>query len=1240
MATSIPGYSVYGTGPLPEIAAGSLYQGLHVVVNTETDGNNSETITFTPQDQNASGYSSTLTPLTLTITDSVTGNLASASAAAPNPVDFHNVHVDSTPSQTLSLENSAPTSGGSENLDGSIGSATGAATDNGGSFTGLNPGAINTGSLSVGLVTTSEGVQSGSAVVSLESDGTGIDSNGISPLPSQTIDVFGTVYGYAAPILSGTTLNFGAVRVGDTVTAHSLSISDGTVVDPYQESLIYALQNTPPTGFSAGTGDSGTIVSGGTALANLNLKTTTAGNFNATDTLSLTSTGLGTSGLANSSLGSDTITLEGKVYAAAVAQVGTSLNFGVVHVGATTNKALSVKNTASGALTDVVIGNAATVTGTGFSSTGSLGIGVAAGGTGKLILTLSSATSGVVSGSATLALASHDANQADLGLPVSPVTLTGTVDNYATAAISEVSGEGTLTKSGRNYTLNLNTLSATSSPVVIDLAVGNTATGLADLLSGSFTETGSAAFINNGFAAFSGAGAGQTATIAPSITLAPGTFGSFTETFTLVAQGSNASGYNGTLTPQTLTVTGMVLPVIDLASTPLDVINGAGNVTIVATSSEMFASDQINGGGGTNTLDLQGGGVFNLAALSVLSNIQVVNATEGLGAASPNVFLRNGLNLTVNLLDPAGTTGATVHGANDADIINLGAGTDSVVLGSAGETVNGGSGTGLYYVTAATIGATINGGTGTNDLYVQGGGTLAMGSNITGMNAVFLVNAGTSYNFTANATPGMVIHASTDNDTITVGDASQTVIGSTGNLLVLATADEAGIAVEGATSANTTLEITTGGTITLNSADRNVTVQLDAASTLFLPGHSTVAINAVASGSTIVATDGLLSAGDQLVGGSGVTTLALQGNGSFNLAAPTVLSNIQVVDVTEGQAGALPEPAIVLRDGTDLTLNVLSDPSVDPSNPSLPGVVIHGANNDDVINFGSGKDLIYLGGTGETVIGGSGADKYAVTAATIGATIEGGSGSNVLAVQGGGTLAMGSNITGMNSVVLAPAGTSYNFTANATSNMVIYASTDSDTITVGSASQTVIGSTGNLLVLATAANAGVAVDGGTATTTLEITTSGTIALNSADRYLTVQLDAANTTLMLDHFQFIHAVGAGGNDLIIADSKGQVLTGGGANDTLDDAGHYGVTFQDTVAGFAGDTLADFTRLDTIDITNLTGVTGAPIYTGTSSSGSLAVIGSTGTVDIHMTNLKTGGVFNAVSDTHGGTLITYA
>jgi Ca2+-binding RTX toxin-like protein len=661
-----------------------------------------------------------------------------------------------------------------------------------------------------------------------------------------------------------------------------------------------------------------------------------------------------------------------------------------------------------------------------------------------------------------------------------------------------------------------------------------------------------------------------------------------------------------------------------------EIVNGANNVTIEASNGVLRASQQINGGGGINTLDLEGGGIFNLAAPAVLENIQIVNATEGSGTAEPFIFLRNGLNLTLNLLDPVG--GAVVHGASNSDVINLGSGNDTVYVGS-GETVYGGSGTDWFTITSATTGETIAGdSSGINDLYVQGGGTVAMGGSITNMNAVFLVNAGTSYNFTANATPGLIIHASADSDTITVGDPSQSVFGSSGNLLVLATAANAGVAIRSGTGSNT-LEITTGGMVALNSGLRNITVELEAASTLTLPTNTTVAIDGIAGNDVFVATNGVLHGGESVTGGGSNNTLVAQGGGLFRLDEPATLANVQVLDATEGQGSA--EQFIFLRNGLDLTLNLGSA----ATNPQSAGAVVHGATNDDIINLGSGSDTVYVG-SGETVNGGSGKDLFYITSATTGETIAGdSSGTNDLYVQGGGTVAMGGSITNMNAVFLVNAGTSYNFTANATPGLIIHASADSDTITVGAPSQTVIGSSGSLDVLATAANAGVAIRSGTGSNELDITSSGTTMLNSSDNNLTVQLDAANTTLTLDHMTFIHAEGTGGNDLIIAGAAGQVLTGGGANDTLDDASHYGVTFLDTVAGFAGDTLSDFTKVDTIDITNLTGVTNPPMYTGTSSSGTLAVIGSSGTVDINMTNLKTGGAFSAVSDGHGGTLISY-
>jgi hypothetical protein len=427
-----------------------------------------------------------------------------------------------------------------------------------------------------------------------------------------------------------------------------------------------------------------------------------------------------------------------------------------------------------------------------------------------------------------------------------------------------------------------------------------------------------------------------------------------------------------------------------------------------------------------------------------------------------------------------------------------------------------------------------------------------------------------------------------------------------------------------------------GGTGTLNAAKTvytaqgtaaNVTVGLDKLTLVPATGGGATQLSLTVrngAGNSTTATTAITSAASN--------TLVLQGGGNFDLTAPAVLQNVRVVDATEGQSAA--RPVITVGNGANVTLNLASAAAT----PELAGAVVHGALDNDVINLGSGNDTVYLGGPGETVNGGSGNDTFWVTSATLGAAIRAGSGTNNLEVQGGGSMVMGANITGIDGVFLKDAGTSYNFTANATPGLVIHAGADTDTIVVGSASQTVIGASGDLHVLATAANAGVAVKGGTGSNLLEITNGGTVTLNSADNNLTVQLDAAST-LKLNHMQFIHAVGSGGNDVITAGAAGQVLTGGGGNDRLDDAGHYGVTFQDTVSGLSGDTLADFTKVDTIDLTGLSSAGASEIYNGTSSAGVLHVASGSSSVDINLSGQITGGSFHIASDTHGGMLITY-
>jgi hypothetical protein len=558
-----------------------------------------------------------------------------------------------------------------------------------------------------------------------------------------TVNLVGKAYALAAPTLNGlTTLNFGAVRTGGAVNGQVISLSDGTAANPFQERLTYSL-GALPTGYLLGGGASGTVVAGTPKALTFGVNTWVAGDYsNRTVTLSLTSTGVGTSGLADTPLAPVTITLNGKVYKAATAKLGAgSLAFGVVHVGdQVATKALAITNTATGALTDVLTGGFTTLGGP-FTSSSTLGAGLAAGAAGSLGVDLNTAAAGVYTGVATLALASHDADLADAAVAATHVALSATVDNYAVASLAQVGGAGVLTQQGPNYHLDLGTIAQNGGSLSTQFEALNSASGVADLLSGNFVKSGVGAFTTTGLNGFSGLGA-RKATGPITVSLASTAWGTFTETVTLNATGANASGYKGALAPETLTITGTILAAKQsfTLTTGKDTVAAANNDdTVTAAANTLTSTDTIDGGAGVNTLTLAGGGGFDLRAPTKLTNIQILNAREG--QFTPNaatnhqqtVYLRDGLDLTVNVAPDVNPNpgllvfdSIIIHGAANNDVMNLGSGIDTVYLGSAGESVIGGSGVGSVISTAAFAGALIQGGAHGVSLEITDGGPASL----------------------------------------------------------------------------------------------------------------------------------------------------------------------------------------------------------------------------------------------------------------------------------------------------------------------------------------------------------------------------------------------------------------------------------------------------------------------------------------------------------------------------------
>ena len=198
--------------------------------------------------------------------------------------------------------------------------------------------------------------------------------------------------------------------------------------------------------------------------------------------------------------------------------------------------------------------------------------------------------------------------------------------------------------------------------------------------------------------------------------------------------------------------------------------------------------------------------------------------------------------------------------------------------------MNGGGGDDIFYATGATVGATLDGGTGSTTLILTGGGTATLGANATNIAKVVLSAAPSgetqpAWDFTANALQGLVIEDQNTGDTITLGDASQTVLLSAGDHHIDVTAATAGAAVLAGASGNNVLEIAGGGVAVLNGSDARLSVQLDEATDVTLSSGAGMSVTGSSGADTITAG----AAGQTLTGNGGADTLvsSLQGGDAF-----------------------------------------------------------------------------------------------------------------------------------------------------------------------------------------------------------------------------------------------------------------------------------------------------------------------------------------------------------------------
>ena len=272
-------------------------------------------------------------------------------------VAFGNVHVGDTVTQALSISNTQVADSFSEKLNASFGTVSDMRiTTNGGSINQLAAGNTNASSMVVGLNTAAAGNVSGTVQVVLKSDGTGTSGLGLTDLPDQQVGVSGNIslsggvyrLASASPV-SPNPVNFGNVRING-VTDQALTLTNTAIDDGFSEKLNASIGGAT-AGVKSNNGSFALLAAQSTDNASLrvSLDTTTAGAKNGTAAITLVSDGTGTSGLGQTPLIGQTVTITGNVFRLATGDATVApLDLGNFRLSApTATGSLAVKNTAA-----------------------------------------------------------------------------------------------------------------------------------------------------------------------------------------------------------------------------------------------------------------------------------------------------------------------------------------------------------------------------------------------------------------------------------------------------------------------------------------------------------------------------------------------------------------------------------------------------------------------------------------------------------------------------------------------------------------------------------------------------------------------------------------------------------------------------------------------------------------------------------------------------------------------------
>ncbi len=838
----------------------------------------------------------------------VVGRLPAPAAAVvnePSTINLGEARVGGTLSTSLSIGNgtSAPANG----LDAAIGATSGDAVASG-SISELIPGADDASDITVGLRTALAGPQAGSVAIDFASD----SGTTVSALPPQTIDLTGTVYQEASPLMQVVPEGL-IVHVGDA--APTLTIGNVAASEGYSENLIATIAAT--TGNVITAGSSGEIAAGASNSSISLLSTASAAVVSGTVTVDFQTDGTGIDGFGPTDLGQRTVSVR------------------------------------------------------------------------------------------------------------------ATVDNYANAALAEVSGPGTLTHSSQTYTLNLGVITQGSGPVSVVLEALNSASGPADLLGGTFQVSGSSAFSNNGFNSFASLGAGEADT-SPTVTLNTANAGTFSESVTLMPVGSNASGYSGALPDETLIIEGTVAPgtpTITVGSNNSD--SGAVTSNLAAgtltTSGSLSYFDPISEDTPVVTVTPASGDLGSLT--ETVSPSSTGNGTEGVitwdyqVSESAVTALATGASdidtFTITLTDSQGQYAiqtVTVAAINPGDSYsavwsNPSGGNWSTASNWASGRPPGSTDTVLVNLPAGTNVAYQSGSTTVGGVTLQGAGSLTLSGgtlDVTGQ----LIVAGGALQLNGGTLEGA---------TITNGGGSVNFDGGT----------LSGVTYDGALnlSSNTSVTVTNGLTLTGLSGSGPGTLNV-AGGTMYLAGNQTLdnaTVNLSTSGFEGALDADDTGAGSVLTLGKNLTVNFTGGGGLLNGggSANDGIVNEGTLDVSGGSSSIgshsfTNEGAIQVSGGASLSINSTAQVNAAGGTITVQGSgsrLSFGENgqswtNAGTLSVGAGSTLLLYGNDTTAQLQGiqdAGTIDFEGTLSNSGTTLQVGPGTGIpsLVLEGGSSIVGG-----------------------------------------------------------------------------------------------------------------------------------------------------------------------------------------------------------------------------------------